>query len=143
MNIKNFNRMLWSLAEEEGRILRAKGQDYTRGDDDRLANFKRIARDIGCSPLLVWYVYFAKHIDAIASFVKTGKVESEELRGRFIDARNYLALGYALYMDEQELKPATETLKEIEQSDFPNFFETSKFIQPAQMSIEDMKDRSI
>jgi len=99
MNIAEFDLLLEELTREEYEVLKAKGQDYTRDDPDRLANFKRIARDIGCSPLLVWYVYFTKHIDAIASFVKTGKVESEGLRGRFIDARNYLALGYALYLD--------------------------------------------
>lgn len=76
-------------------LLISKGHDYTDGED-RLSNFKEIARDTGVTPLQVWYVYFSKHISAIKTFMRSNKLESESIDSRFFDAINYLILGYAL-----------------------------------------------
>ena len=52
-------------------ILLSKGNDYTeggeRGDDseDRLWNFKEVAKRFGLTPLQVWAVYWTKHNNAI------------------------------------------------------------------------------
>jgi hypothetical protein len=79
-------------------VLQAKGTDYS-SKEDRLSNFKKLAEDLGVSPMVIWSVYFKKHIDAILSFSKNGQVESEPIRERFVDARNYLDLGLALVED--------------------------------------------
>lgn len=81
------------------RVLLKKGNDYAAGGD-RLANFKRLSERLGLSPIQVWGVYFIKHVDAILEFAKAGKVESEPIRERFVDARNYLDLGLALVEDK-------------------------------------------
>lgn len=76
-------------------ILFKKGADYS-SDADRLANFKRLADRLGMHDMQVWAVYFIKHIDAILTYCRTLAVQSENIRGRFADARNYLDLGLAL-----------------------------------------------
>ena len=60
--------------------------------------------------LLAWYVYFRKHVDAIISYVVTGKLESEGLLSRIIDVRNYLALltGIAVEYEDVDLNKGAE-----------------------------------
>jgi hypothetical protein len=78
-----------------------KGAEYS-GDDDKFANFKRIAKEMD-SPLgLVWYVYFKKHLDSLNSFLKRWnkgekitdieKELSEPISGRIGDMIVYLFL---------------------------------------------------
>lgn len=99
MKSEQFRDLLSNIEKEEREILLCKGKEYAREDyeDDVLSNFKRIAKAINVDPLKVWAIYFMKHIDAILNFVNTGQtVSNESIKGRFADARNYLALGFGL-----------------------------------------------
>jgi len=106
------------MIAEEKEILNTKGQDYTQRDKDRLANFKNVARDLGVEPEVAWAVYFMKHIHAIMTWVKTGKVESEGLEGRFADIRNYALLGRAIYEEKtrEDLDEIYNKLKKLQKS---------------------------
>lgn len=83
-------------------VLLSKGKDYAGEDSgDRLANFKMVAGlldmfnvDAG-TPEGTWAVYFLKHVFAILAYIGQ-RTESEPVKLRFVDARNYLDLGYAL-----------------------------------------------
>lgn len=68
-----------------------KGKEYAHGDS-RFANFDRGAERLGITREMVANVYLHKHLDSIDSFIATGKVHSENIRGRFIDAVTYLIL---------------------------------------------------
>lgn len=81
------------ISKEEYEVWSCKGIDYTIGNADRLYNFKSIAEIIGITPEQVWAVYFWKHVCAVLSWAKTGRVESEGIKGRFIDIANYAKLG--------------------------------------------------
>ncbi len=83
-------------------VLTAKGHDYAPEEEDRLSNFKLVGSRIGLQPIPIWYVYFMKHIIAIETMVKEGKLLSEDIEGRFTDAINYLLLGEALLIDETD-----------------------------------------
>lgn len=99
MKSEQFLELLETMEKEEKEILLCKGKEYARDDykDDVLSNFKRIAKALEVDPIKVWAVYFMKHIDAILNFVNTGRTASDEtIKGRFADARNYLALGFGL-----------------------------------------------
>ena len=97
MKRAEFNEMLKKMIKEEMEVLTGKGEEYTVGDEDALANFKGVAADAGVTPLQAWYIFFNKHIRSIANYIKTGKSASNEsIQGRILDARNYLALGRAL-----------------------------------------------
>ena len=85
-------------------MLLKKGSDYS-GMNDRHRNFKEAGSSAGVSPLVAWWIFFKKHLDAIATYVREGKVQSEPIQERFKDARNYLDLGAALVRDVEEKKP--------------------------------------
>lgn len=83
-----------------------KGGEYA-GDDDRLANFRRNAQNLGISMETVWAVYAAKHWDAVMQFVKdlqTGKSRDrmEPILGRVDDLIVYLILFKAI-LEERPL----------------------------------------
>lgn len=102
MTSEEFDLLLREARARQDVILKQKGDDYTRREPDRLSNFKRAGADFGVSPLVVWGIFFKKHLDAIQAFVKTGKAESEAIEGRFDDAINYLYLGLALVKELED-----------------------------------------
>jgi hypothetical protein len=92
MTIEEFDKLFVTMCEEERDLLMRKGIEYS-GKEDRLANFKKLANDLGLNPKQVLFVYLTKHLDSIRSYIKNGKVMSNEsIEGRIADARNYLAL---------------------------------------------------
>jgi len=92
------------------KLLGQKGKEYTRGQDDRLANFKGIAEQMNTTPLLVWYIFFYKHIDAIAYYISHEDIAlSESIDSRIMDARNYLDLLYALLHEETAEEPCLDS----------------------------------
>ena len=82
-------------------LLKLKGADYTGGNADRLNNFKDSAKLLDIDPETVWAIYFMKHIAAIMTYVKDGKVQSEKIEGRIDDAINYLYLLEGLIEDRR------------------------------------------
>jgi hypothetical protein len=82
-----------------------KGGEYA-GDLDRLANFRRNARDMGLPMETVWRVYIAKHWDAICQYIldiQNGKTRSrlEPLEGRCDDMIVYLILFKCMLIERQ------------------------------------------
>jgi len=101
MNYEQFDRLvLEPLIEAEKKIGLTKGKEYV-SNDDRLDHFKRLALEIGVTPQQVLWVYLKKHLDSIAYYVKHGKLESESLESRIVDARTYLALLLGLERESQ------------------------------------------
>lgn len=92
MDRTQFDTLVAAARARQDSLLAAKGADYTRHDPDRLASFKRLAKELGVDPRIVWAVYAGKHWDAIVAYVKTGRAESEALQGRLDDLANYLHL---------------------------------------------------
>jgi hypothetical protein len=87
-------------------ILLKKGADYS-GPTDRHRNFKEGATALGLRPLQVWAVFFKKHLDALFTYVREEKVQSEPILERVKDARNYLDLGAALIQEIEDGKAKT------------------------------------
>ena len=82
-----------------------KGGEYA-GDEDRLANFRRNAANLGLTMETVWSVYAAKHWDAITQYVRdiqSGKsrVRMEPISGRLDDLIVYCILMKAM-CDERD-----------------------------------------
>lgn len=103
MTRDDFNKYIATFTEERRKIQMTKGEAYS-GKEDALDNFKRNARKNGVSPLVVWNVYFSKHLDAIDSYIRGEYSDTEPIEGRFMDAINYLELGYGLMIEKQERK---------------------------------------
>ncbi len=96
MTRDQFVELRSKLIEEEDFITKTKGKDYTKSSEDCLANFKEGAQ-LGLTPLQTAGMFAKKHIDAIYNYIKTnGQSESEPIRERVKDARNYLIFILAL-----------------------------------------------
>lgn len=92
MTVAEFNEFWNKLIQDCNVTMQSKGQDYTVSSEDRFANFKEDGKRIGADASKVCWLHLKKHLRAIENFVVNGKVESEPIRGRFVDAINYLGL---------------------------------------------------
>lgn len=100
MTKREFLNLMEATYRDLHKLCNTKGEEYTRGNDDQLKNFKVAAMALDLPPLTIWSVYFNKHIDAIMNYVKTGETKStESIDSRFHDAILYLFLGLALIKD--------------------------------------------
>lgn len=87
-------------------ITQSKGVEYANSDNDANANFKEIGEKMGISPLAVCWIYATKHFQAITSFVKKGKVESNEpIDGRIHDLALYCLLLLSLIEEQKKNNP--------------------------------------
>jgi ABC-type antimicrobial peptide transport system permease subunit len=112
---EEIRKELFELACNTSKV---KGNDYTRGSEDVLANFKNVANKLNLDPKQVLLVYMDKHQDAIANYIKSnGQSESEPIKMRIVDNINYLFLLYGL-IEEQKDKIIEENRE--------NFFSKSK-----------------
>lgn len=98
MTYEEFDDIVDRLHKLEKEICATKGKEYSNSED-RLANFKRVGTELAISPLSVAYVYLKKHLDSISFATKNDEVISESFESRILDARTYLALLYALYIE--------------------------------------------
>src|SRR5947207_2202566 len=74
-------------------VMKGKGAEYSRGEEDVNSNLKRTAQAIGLDPLQVAWVFTLKHLDSISNFIKTRQTPSgEPIEGRIGDAVNYLII---------------------------------------------------
>ena len=97
--LEDLSELLLGSAKE---VMFKKNQDYSKikGGGDALSQFKETAKDLGVSPLAVWYVYAKKHWSAIQAYVKNnGVVESEPIEERMVDMINYILLLNGLLID--------------------------------------------
>jgi len=82
-----------------------KGKEYSNGDE-RFGNFNRLALALGIPNITVGWIYLAKHLDSIASFIRNQKMYSTEpIRGRIVDAITYLTLIAGMIEENQTRTP--------------------------------------
>ena len=104
MTHEEFNKFQEGLHAEIVAMRDTKGKEYANGED-RFGNFNRTAANKSITRLQVAGVFLDKHLDAINSYVKNGKVFStENIRGRFIDAILYLELMAGMAAEEETSK---------------------------------------
>lgn len=106
-----FEKLLKEMSRDELHLNNTKGRDYSTSQDV-LDNFKRLAAETGVSKEIVLWVYLKKHLDALATYVRTGKVSSEGILGRIEDSRLYLALLLVMHTEntahEEEVPKASK-----------------------------------
>ena len=103
MKEKIFYEKCDELYKECMDIMKTKGQAYS-GLEDKLGNFKRVAKNLAMTPKQVWYVYFSKHLDALSAYLRGEYVDSEPIMGRIKDLINYLYLFMGLYEEQEQEK---------------------------------------
>jgi hypothetical protein len=100
---EEYARVVKETVEQIHRLSELKGGEYA-GDVDRLANFRRNAKNLGLNMEDVWAVYAGKHWDAIMQYVRDlreGKKRErlETIEGRMDDLIVYLVLAKAMYRE--------------------------------------------
>lgn len=100
MTQKEYDALKDLFVKEALAVETAKRPDYTIGDADVLANFKRVGERLGLTPEQALLVYALKHEDAITKIMRNPTAPtSEPILYRFIDRFNYLTLGLGLLVD--------------------------------------------
>ena len=117
-----FYELVEEFAQLEETLLDWKAEEYSEGVD-RLQNFREIADFTGTNNASVALLYLLKHIQSISLAVRTNKYiwkweteNSEGLKQRIADARNYLLLLAACLDEEQEERMKAEHLWGLEKA---------------------------
>lgn len=104
MNLKDRNKLIKDLLAECLDVLLNKGDAYS-GDEDANSNFKRNAKHLGLTKYQVLSVYMHKHLDGINNAIKVNPFEPEEktegMKGRIVDAINYLCILHTLIEEDK------------------------------------------
>jgi len=87
-------------------ILSAKGEDYS-GHAYANSNFDRIADRVGLDRYEVWLVFFHKHLDAITTYLRTGRLSAEPIDDRIADAINYLLILASMLREDENARSAS------------------------------------
>lgn len=116
MRKDRFQSLLKTTYDRMVELTATKGEEYANNTpigegitslqfnaEDQHANFKRLAEELGMTPEQVLSVYLTKHLDAIKSYLKHGRVFSEPIEGRIDDAILYLILLKGLTIERREI----------------------------------------
>lgn len=106
MQQPEFEKLFHETMARMNQLLIVKGGEYA-GSFDRLGNFKRGRERTGASPMQTLWIYAAKHIDSIETFIKddaSGKSRprSEPIEGRVHDLMNYCLLLLAIIQERNK-----------------------------------------
>ena len=85
---------------EQVELIHTEGQkEYAMDEDNVFANFERIAEQTGFDRKMILWVYFMKHVDGIASYLKGHRSQREKVQGRLTDAIVYLCILWGMVED--------------------------------------------
>ena len=105
MKVKDFFKWAIKMQQEEDRLMKVKGEEYTVSNEDKFKNFKSIGERMNLKSEQVCHIYLLKHMDSIRNYVLTGSEVSEEpITGRIQDARNYLLLLGGIIHEKEQRK---------------------------------------
>lgn len=108
MTFAEFDEFTETFLKEVRKMKDTKGKEYAN-TTDRFDNFNRLALKNDVGRLVVANIYMTKHLDAIDSYIKTGREHSSEpIRGRFIDAVTYLILMAGMQDETKPTPPHVE-----------------------------------
>ena len=78
MSNKAFNKFREKFIQDAIAVSDAKSIEYTSNNDDKLKNFKSVARRVGVTPMQALMVYKSKGDDAMCTHAKTNTQYSDE-----------------------------------------------------------------
>lgn len=102
---------LKALHDDRNKVAEGKREDYTKGDEDVLKNFKNQADAFGITPQMSLGVHMEKQMSAVLNYIRTkGESESEPIIKRVGDTMNYLELLWGLFKEEMDEDASSEPL---------------------------------
>jgi len=106
MNINQRSNEINGLLAGCMALLTGKGKAYS-GEEDANSNFKRNATLLGMTKYQVLAIYLNKHLDGINNAIKLNpefpEDPTEGMKGRIMDAINYLAILHTLIVEDNEI----------------------------------------
>ena len=91
---------------EQVETIHTQGQkEYAMDEDNVFANFERIATQMDINRETILWVYFMKHVDGIASYLKGHKSQREDVTGRLTDAIVYLCILWGMIESQKTQYP--------------------------------------
>jgi len=113
MNIKKVESVVQSILKEAAAVRQVALEEYAQSDNV-FENFEDTAARLGLRREEVAYIFLDKHMRGIASYIRGKRDQRDSIRGRIIDALNYLLLlGAMLEEEEMEWEYAQENEEEI------------------------------
>ena len=107
MNLKERQKLITTLFDECLKTLVGKGNAYS-GNIDANSNFKRNGERLGLTKYQILSVYMNKHLDGINNAIKANPEfpdeKTEGMKGRILDAINYLAILHTLIKEDENGK---------------------------------------
>lgn len=83
--------------------LREAGQkEYAHSDSNAFRNFEALAEDLDLDRKTVLWIYLAKHLDGIVSYLNGHRSQRESIHGRIADAIVYLSLLDGMIQEEED-----------------------------------------
>tara|TARA_R110000772_G_scaffold78221_4_gene167833 strand:- start:224 stop:562 length:339 start_codon:yes stop_codon:yes gene_type:complete len=105
MNKKEFQETKNYILEKAQKIMDAKQPEYTNKSIDVLNNFKTTGKSLNVDPMIVWGIFFNKQIQSILTHASDPNLkQAEPIESRYADAINYLFLGFALLIEDDNKK---------------------------------------
>jgi hypothetical protein len=105
MNITERLAVTDTANERRTKIMRDKNVEYAgtdRGGVDCNENFRHVGRMLDLGPKVVCGIYMFKHVDSLATYLRTGKDSVEGITSRLDDIRNYCDILESLIIEENE-----------------------------------------
>jgi len=99
-------------------ILKTKSADYAE-EDDRLAEFRATADEMGITMRQALGVYMNKHLRSVKKWVKGEELKGEPIEEKLLDIIVYCLLGYKMVKEERKPtavqinKQITDTIREM------------------------------
>jgi hypothetical protein len=105
MNLEERNRLIKGFVENRCfSILEQKGQASSGGSDDANANFKagelKDGENIICDDIIVWFIYYIKHVYRIKEFVVNRTARAEAIEETIADLVNYPLILYTILIEK-------------------------------------------
>lgn len=119
MKYEDMDKVLLALQAEEREVRKQGHAEYAHEEDNTFANFDRVAADLGLTREQVLWTYARKHVDGIVAWIRGHRSQREDVRGRILDLRMYLALLAGMVEEaerEQEIRAYHETVHAVERT---------------------------
>lgn len=110
MTQDDIKRLMSTMFQEELKEHQCKSADYS-SPEDGLSNFRTTGEELNIDAFKVWYIFFKKHVDAIACYCSGENLKSESIQERIKDCRVYLVLLRALIEDKTSFMMCVELNK--------------------------------
>lgn len=103
MTTKKFEQVVHDQLDYCAKLLVKKGDEYNKGDEDRLMTFKRAALTMNCTPEQALAGMMVKHTMSIYQMIGSGnEYTQDKWEEKITDHINYLLLLKALIQEEKE-----------------------------------------